>query len=134
MGYDPFTRGRFNVAVRAGDAIDRDRRDRRLPFEVWYPEDGAASTYPLVLYSHASYGNRRQASFLSAHLARHGYVVAAADHSGNAAVDFAERSARLATGELRPRTAAEAEDYLRQIIADRVPDLRFLLDQMLSGD
>jgi predicted dienelactone hydrolase len=134
MGYDPFARGPFSVAVRAADAIDRDRRDRRLPFEVWYPEDGVASTYPMVLYSHASYGHRRQASFLSTHLASHGYVVAAADHLGNATVDFAERSARLATGELRPRTPEEAEAYVRQIIADRVPDLRFLLDRMLSGE
>ena len=134
MPYDPFARGPFAVGVHSGVAIDKDRNDRRLPFEVWYPEDAGTGTHPLVLYSHASYGHKAQSSFLCAHLASHGYVVAAADHSGNAAADFAERAARLATGELRPRTPEEADAYLRQIIADRVPDLRFLLDQMLSRD
>jgi dienelactone hydrolase len=134
MPYDPFARGPFAVGVRSGVAIDKDRDDRRLPFEIWYPEDAGTTTHPLVLYSHASYGHKRQSSFLCTHLASHGYVVAAADHSGNAAVDFAERSARVASGELRPRTPEEVEAYVRQIIADRVPDLRFLLDQLLSGD
>jgi dienelactone hydrolase len=133
MGYDPFAAGTLSVAVRSGEAIDPARGDRRLPFDVWYPENDGTLTRPLVVYSHASYGHRRQSSLLCAHLASHGYVVAAADHSGNTAADFAERSARLATGELRPRSAEEAAAYLGQIIADRVPDLRFLLDQLLSG-
>src|SRR5688500_10681277 len=103
MGYDPFAAGTLSVAVRSGAAIDPARGDRRLPFDVWYPENDGTLTRPLVVYSHASYGHRRQSSLLCAHLASHGYVVAAADHSGNTAADFAERSARLATGELRPR-------------------------------
>lgn len=133
MGYDPVARGPFPVGVRSGLAIDNARADRPLPFEVWYAEDAGTGTYPLVLYSHASFGHRRQSSFLCTHLASHGYVVAAADHSGNAAADFAERAARVAAGEVRPRTPEEAEAFLRQIIADRVPDLRFLLDQLLAG-
>ena len=86
--------------------------------------------HPLVLFSHASGGHRRQSSFLCAHLASHGYVVAAADHTGNTAADFAERAKRVAAG--RALTPEESEARLRQIIADRVPDLRFLLDEMLD--
>src|SRR5919109_3544027 len=37
MAYDPFGRGPFSVGVRSGQAIDRERDDRQLPFEVWYP-------------------------------------------------------------------------------------------------
>src|SRR5687768_16684200 len=37
MDYDPFVRGAFPVGVRSGEAIDRRRNHRRLPFEVWYP-------------------------------------------------------------------------------------------------
>ena len=47
--------------------------------------------YPLVLYSHTSLGHRRQSSFLCTHLAGHGYVVAAVDHSGNTFTDLAAR-------------------------------------------
>lgn len=132
MGYDPFAHGPYPVGVRTGQAIDTDRDGRRLPVEVWYPE-GASGAYPLVLYSHASFGHKRQSSFLCTHLASHGYVVVAADHSGNSAVDFTERAARIAAGEVRPRSPEEADAFLRQIIADRVPDLRFLLDQVLAG-
>src|SRR5262245_25391328 len=44
--------------------------------------DGAAraGTYPLIIFSHASGGGRRGATFLMTHLSSHGYVVAAMDH------------------------------------------------------
>ena len=131
MRFDPFVSGRFSVSTRRGLAIDRDRDDRQLPFEVWYPEAGGARRHPFVLYSHASGGHARQSSFLSAHLASHGYVVAAADHTGNTAADSADRAKRVAAGETL--TPVESETRLRQIIADRVPDLRFLLHQVLTA-
>lgn len=93
--------------------------------------DAHSGRHPLVLYSHASGGHRRQSSFLCTHLASHGFVVAAADHTGNTAADFAARAERVAAGEVL--TPAEGERRLRRIIADRVPDLRFLLDQLLGG-
>src|SRR5881394_2019605 len=37
MAYDPFVRGRWPVGVRSGQLVDRNRHDRPLPFEVWYP-------------------------------------------------------------------------------------------------
>jgi dienelactone hydrolase len=130
MPFDPFVSGPLTVGARSGFAIDRDREDRTLPFEVWYPEGFSAQRHPLVLFSHASGGQRRQSSYLCAHLASHGYVVAAADHTGNTAADFVERAKRVASGEAP--TPEQSEARLRQIIADRVPDLRFLLDEMLS--
>ena len=129
-GFDPFDPGPRSVASTDGLIVDRERADRQLPFEVWYPESDHAERFPHVLYSHASGGHRRQSSFLCAHLASHGYVVAAVDHTGNTAVDFAARAKRIAAGEVI--TAAEGEARLRQIIADRVPDLRALLDEMLE--
>src|ERR1700730_4572258 len=85
-------------------------------------------SYPLILFSHTSAGHRRQSSFLCTHLASHGYIVAAVDHTGNTADDAAER-ARAGT----TRGPAELDAYVAKIIADRVPDLRFLLDQVLVG-
>jgi predicted dienelactone hydrolase len=159
--YDPFARGPDPVGVRSGRLTDERRTNRELPFEVWYPagarhasQDADPATQdaftvlpdgpvlrqaaarnaapgpgrrPLVLFSHASMTHRRASSFLCTHLASHGYVVAAVDHTGNTAVDLAARAARP------PHTPEEREAYLQQIIADRVPDLRFLLDQALAG-
>src|SRR5262249_33919135 len=83
--------------------------------------------FGLVLFSHTSLGHRRQSTFLTTHLASHGYVVAAVDHTGNTFAEFAKRSG---AGPLSPEAR---EAHLARIIADRVPDLRFLLDQMLGG-
>src|SRR5262245_59603704 len=44
--------------------------------------------YPLVLFSHGLGGHRRQSTFLCTHLASHGYVVAAVDHTGNTVADM----------------------------------------------
>lgn len=131
MSFDPARPGRFSVQTRTGLAVDTSRDGRQLPFEVWSPEGAGRGPRPLVLYCHASGGGRRQSSFLCEHLASHGYVVAAADHVGNTAADFAASAARAAAG-AQP-TPQEREAHLRRIIGDRVPDLRFLLDQMLSG-
>lgn len=163
MDYDPFLRGPFPVGVRSALAVDGRREGRQLPFEAWYPatrqyrgldlnpssQDGftvvpsstalqqqavrnaaaQSGRYPLLLFSHTSYGHRRQSSFLCTHLASHGYVVAAADHTGNTAVELAQRRAVGAA-----RTQAELDAYIGQIIADRVPDLCVLADQLHTGN
>jgi dienelactone hydrolase len=83
--------------------------------------------FPLVLFSHTSLGHRRQSTFLCTHLASHGYVVAAADHTGNTFADLVER-ARTGT----VLDAAQRQALIARIIGDRVPDLRFLLDSLLG--
>ena len=155
MSYDPFVRGPHAVGVRSGAIVDA-ARDRRLVYEVWYPaatrrgeverdsftmpgratashqqaaRDAAPlpGTYALVAHSHSSYGDRRQSSFLTTHLASHGYVVVAADHAGNSASDLFARQGSPAM------TPDELGAYLARIIADRVPDLRALIDGAIDG-
>jgi dienelactone hydrolase len=155
MSYDPFARGPFAVGVRTGAIVDTSR-DRRLVYEVWYPatlrrgeverdsftipgratashqqaaRDAAAlaGTYPLVAFAHSSYGDRRQSSFLTTHLASHGYVVVAADHAANMASDFVARQDAPAM------TSEERDAYVARIIDDRVPDLRALIDRAIDG-
>lgn len=113
--YDPFVGGRCPVGVRTIHARDS-ARDRSFPCEIWYPaavrhtpRDAAAlpGTYPLIVYSHPSGAHRRAATFLCTHLSSHGYVVAALDHREDETPD--------------------------RKIADRVPDVRFLLDHLLDG-
>jgi dienelactone hydrolase len=137
--YDPFARGPLAVGVRTVQADDA-TRGRVFPVEVWYPArtakpDDAAGpseardvvalpgSYPLIVYSHSSGGNRRSSSFLCAHLASHGYSVAAMDHSELIAPELRRRD-----GETREELAARID----AVIASRVTDVRFLLDFLLS--
>jgi len=139
--------------VRTIQAFDADR-NLVLPCEIWYPasthyagqdlspttqdvftidstrrsqqaiRDAAAhpGTYPLIIFSHASRHHRRGATFLCTHLSSHGYVVAALDHF--------EVAARL--GPREGETQAQRTARLQAMIANRVPDVRFLLDHLLS--
>jgi dienelactone hydrolase len=90
--------------------------------ELWYP--ARAGPRPLVVFSHHSGGHRQSSSFVGRHLASHGYVVAAMDHSEVVAPELAGRE-----GE----TAAERAARIGAIIEARVPDVRFLLDHLLGA-
>jgi dienelactone hydrolase len=102
--------GPFAVCTHTFEARDA-ARDRLFPCDIWCPAE--PGVWPLVLYSHHSRGSRRAATYLTTHLASHGYLVAALDHSEVVA----------------PEIASHVEGF----IANRVPDARFLLDYMLDG-
>src|ERR1700680_3254988 len=85
--YGPFAAGRFPVGVRTIEASDR-VRGRIFPCEIWYPAQ-PGKAHPLIVYSHSSGGHRRSATFLATHLASHGYVAAAMDHSERVASELA---------------------------------------------
>ena len=155
--YDPFARGQFPVGVRTIQALDT-VRNRLFPCEVRYPaaaqhagQDIALATqdvytvapcetprsqmavrnaaaqpglYPLILFSHSSGDGRLQSTFLCTHLSSHGYVVAALDHSEVITPELARRD-----GETGEQKTARVQAW----IANRVPDIRFLLDQLLEG-
>ena len=108
--YDPFVPGPFTVCNHSLEAHDA-ARGRLFPCDIWRPAETGA--WPLVVFSHHSRGNRRAATFLTTHLASHGYAVAALDHSEVVAPELAGNAA--------------------EIIASRVPDVRFLLDCVFCG-
>jgi dienelactone hydrolase len=85
--------------------------------------------YPLVLFSHGYGGHRRQSTFLCTHLASHGYVVAAVDHTGNTITDVLQLMVQLAGGGALPDLGAQLADF----IALRPDDVVFLLDALLGG-
>jgi Platelet-activating factor acetylhydrolase, isoform II len=97
------------------------RGGRRFPIDIWAP-DQAGEARPLVIFSHSSGGNRRSSTFLCEHLASHGYVVAALDHSEVVAPGLSRRESE---------TPDRRSKRVQAIIASRVPDVRFLLDHML---
>jgi predicted dienelactone hydrolase len=120
LSYDPFSWGCFGVETYTLEAVDA-RRDRRFACEIWQPSSDGR--FPLIAFSHASGGDRRrQSTFLCTHLASHGYVVAALDHSETFVPELARSE-----GE----TAAERAARIDRWIANRVPDVRLLLDYLL---
>jgi dienelactone hydrolase len=81
-------------------------------------------TYPLIVFSHGVRDSRRQATFLCTHLSSHGYIVAALDHFETVAEELAPQA-----GETAEQTAVRLEVW----IANRVPDIRFLLNHLLNN-
>ena len=136
-------RGPWPAGVRTVDLADPAGRD--LACDLWYPaaesqqgrdlaEGGRAEhpfgrphaavpdapaapgPFPLVAFSHGNSGVRRQSTFLTTHLASHGFVVAAPDHRGNTFFDMldldedARRARHLEVRRERPRDLARAID------------------------
>ena len=149
--YDPFASGRFAIGVRTHHAYDR-ARGRTFPVETWYPArtpvgSGVelsvprrdAEPYqdlcPLIVFSHHSGGTRTASTFLCAHLASHGYVVAAMDHSEVVAPELARRDDE---GESGKESGEESENdratRIDNIISGRVPDVHFLVGHLLEAD
>ncbi len=125
--YDPFGAGPFAVATRTFSAPDP-ARGRVFPGEIWAPCPGRSgaggNSLPLVIFCHGSGGNRKSAAYLCAHLASHGYLAAAIDHSEVVAAELAPAAAE---------TAGQRAARIGAVIASRVPDVRFLLDFLLAG-
>jgi predicted dienelactone hydrolase len=133
----PYAVGRITFEV-----SDPDRDGRTLAVDAWYPvderdADGPASVYdliftglpselaidgppvssdgpfPLIVFSHGNDGIRFQSFFLTEHLASHGFVVVAPDHSGNTALDL-----------INPGTPFETRD--------RPLDIQLVITRMLE--
>jgi len=120
QNYDPYVAGPFTVITREFEAVDLNRQ-RRFPCDLWDPAE--VGRYPLVLYSHPSRFHRKAATFLCTHLASHGYVVAAMDHSESIVPQLK-----------RPQkeTAEQQAVRWKAAIDSRVPDIRLLLDRVLN--
>lgn len=76
--------------------------------------------YPLIVFSHGNGGTRFQNTFWFDHLVSHGYIVVSADHTANSRHTVLD-------GKVIPYQREQRANS----VADRVPDMRFLLDQML---
>ncbi len=146
----PDTPGKWAVGHRNFVMIDANRNDRPLNVDVWYPVDledtvtGTFYTYPLIgnagiesplaladkpvaeqgnfpliVFSHGFEGINVQSTSLMENLASHGFFVISPEHTGN--------------------SQNSPGDSREQVIANRVPDVSFVISQMLirnssSGD
>ncbi|MCC6847093.1 MAG: dienelactone hydrolase family protein [Deltaproteobacteria bacterium] len=93
--------------------------------------DAAArgGAYPLVVFSHGFGAHRRQSTFLCTHLASHGYVVAAMDHTGNTIFEMVQMMMAGQMGGPAPDPGA----ILSEIIPARPADASFVIDRMVAG-
>jgi predicted dienelactone hydrolase len=80
--------GKFPVGVTTLQSIDT-VRERILTVELWYPAKTAGrdavvrkGAFPLVMMAHGYCGSRLNYEYLTAHLASHGFIVAAPDFAG----------------------------------------------------
>ncbi len=79
-----------------------------------------ARRHPVVLFSHGNSGLRQQSTFYTTHLASHGYVVIAPDHTGNTVgAHFAMKPREIV------RVQIEAQHF-------RPEDMVFVLDEALD--
>ena len=75
--------------------------------------------FPLIVFSHGNGGSRLQNTFWCDFLASHGYVIASANHTGNASMTILNGKVILYDNKGRTNSAA-----------DRPKDMSFLLNQM----
>ena len=79
----------------------------------------AEGTFPLLIFSHGNGGMRSQNTFWCDHMASHGYIVAAVDHTRNACAT--SYKGQVIPYDLEGRS---------QAAVDRPKDVSFLIDQM----
>lgn len=84
---------------------------------------------PLVVFSHGFGAHRRQSTFFCTHLASHGYVVAAMDHTGNTVFETIQAMMAAQMGEAPPDPAT----ILAETMPPRPGDVSFVIDRMLAG-
>jgi len=135
---DPSAWGPYEVGTFGYNFFDWERL-RSVPTTVWYPAkpsgqtkatylalipgnaytnappDTSAAPYPAVLFSHGFKGVAAQSITFTEHIASHGYVVIAMDHSGNTLTDF------FAT-----------DESTAQVALDRPVDVRFAFEQVMA--
>src|SRR5439155_848447 len=86
--------------------------------------------HALVAFSHGYGGHRRQSTFLCTHLASHGYVVAAMEHTGNTMLEVVQGVMTLRSGGTLPHP----DTVLREFVVLRPADVSFVIDHILGTD
>lgn len=93
--------------------------------------DAAArpGSYPLLVFSHGYGSHRRQSTFFCTHLASHGYVAAAVEHTGNTVADVMQAFLGSAGASV---PAAPAMNFADQVEA-RPRDVIRTIDALAGG-
>ena len=111
----------FTVVLQMAFGVDIIQADKDFRNDAVRDARVRDGRFPLVLFSHGNGGLRMQNAFWCEHMASHGYIVMAPDHTGNCAVTFID-------GRMIPfNTTEDGREQSRQ---DRPKDISFLIDAM----
>lgn len=80
----------LNMAVRMAFKADPTALDATFTSHAVRDARMRDGKFPLIVFSHGNGGVRHQSSFWCDHMASHGYIVAAPDHTGNSTVTVVE--------------------------------------------
>ena len=122
------------------DTYSNTGRPRRLTVQYWYPKD-ADGKYPLIVFSHGSFGVKSSNLSLYRELASHGYVICAVDHTYQClfTADTDGRVSLIDRGFMREILAEDAErdkmqscEYYQKWMGVRTGDLNYVVDYALN--
>lgn len=116
-----------------------DGQNRQLTVSAWYPqvEGTARAKYPLVVFSHGSFGIRTSNETLYRELASHGYVVFSIDHTYHSLYtkDVTGKTTWISSQYMKALSAEDASgdpenSYRRyqEWMALRMGDISFIID------
>lgn len=100
------------------DVAQADARFQNMAVRDARVRDGV---FPLLLFSHGNGGLRMQGAFWCEHMASHGYIVMAPDHTGNCALTFIDGKMIV---------FQDTDEGRKQSSTDRPKDISFLIDAM----
>ncbi|WP_071189783.1 alpha/beta hydrolase [Trichormus sp. NMC-1] len=113
---DPTQPGNAQVQVLNLNLNDQ-KRQRNIPLDVYW-STATNTDKPVIVFSHGFGTNRTDLRYLAEHLASHGYVVAAVEHSGSN-----QTSRDLAVKNKTP--LLQPQEFV-----DRPKDISFVLDEL----
>jgi pimeloyl-ACP methyl ester carboxylesterase len=76
------TAGPYTTTVIDREWVDA-ARSRPVPARLFVPRATSGETFPVVVFSHGLWANRRRYQYFAQHLASHGYVVVLPQHGGS---------------------------------------------------
>jgi predicted dienelactone hydrolase len=117
--------------------------NRKVTIQFWYPEDADGKQYPLVIFSHGSFGFRGSNASTFENLASSGYVVCSIDHTYHAFFTK-QTDGKIVIADMKfinDAMAAQNGDYDEQKTFDlshewlklRQDDMNFVLDTILDN-
>jgi dienelactone hydrolase len=144
------TTGKFKVATTLYTYSDKKRIEtytdkgeaRKLNVQFWYPDD-SDEKYPLIVFSHGSFGVRTSNESLYNELASHGYVVASIDHTYQAlfTTDVDGNTTWIDMGFVKEVSAEDAHNHKQQSyecyqkwMEIRKGDINFVIDYIKEAD
>jgi dienelactone hydrolase len=141
--------GKYEVETSVNTYTDFDRvetytdtnENREITVQYWYPKE-TEGKFPLIVFSHGSFGIRTSNLSLYKELASHGYIVCSIDHTYQSlfSTDIDGHTTLINNGYMREIASEDAHkdkqqsyEYYQQWMGVRADDINFVIDTLRSG-